>query len=337
MNFIRPKLESPNKILQGIGIPHSALLSVIFGMMFLAFPLGAYVMFNSDLGGDINFQFPLNQVDIFLAGIGINIPINVEVGDAFIVLWIFYVIFFTIAMMGPKDGFLKTMSSLLSHGKLKTKSNYMVAVTKWFSILILTSAIINFSQELFGVSTIPPTIENDLTQFFYVSLAPLTEEIGFRVILIGIPLFAFYSQKTSIKHFFKSLWSPSDNLHIVNSRRAILLIVLVATFFGISHIISGESWSNGKFAQATASGIILGWLYFRFGLVAAILVHWATNYFVFSYVNFVSQISFISVEEAFSHSLISTMEIIFLISGVLSVSILVINYFYSKREPALEI
>jgi hypothetical protein len=330
-------LENPNKILQGIGIPHSALLSVIFGMMFLAFPLGAYVMFNSELGDDINFQFPLNQFELFLAGFGFSIPINVEVGDAFIALWLFYIIFFTIAMMGPKEGFLKTMSSLLSHGKLQTKSNYMVAVTKWFSILILISAIINFTQELFGVSTIPPVIENDLTQFFYVSLAPLTEEIGFRVILIGIPLFAFYSQRTSVKYFFKSLWSPSDNLHIYNSRRALLLIVIVAAFFGLSHILSGDPWSNGKFAQATASGIILGWLYFRFGFVAAILVHWATNYFVFSYVNFISQISFISVEEAFSHSLIGTMEIIFLISGVLSITVLVINYFYSKRKPALEV
>jgi hypothetical protein len=330
-------LQNPNKVLQGIGIPHSALLSVIFGMMFLAFPLGAFVMFNSELGGDINFEFPLNQFELFFAGFGISVPINVEVGDAFIVLWIFYIIFFTIAMMGPKDGFLKTMSSLLSHGKLQTKSNYMVAVTKWFSILILISAIINLVQEGFGVSTTPPVIENDLTQFFYVSLAPITEEIGFRVILIGIPLFAFYSQRTSVKHFFKSLWSPSDNLHIYESRRAILLIIIVAAFFGLSHIISGEPWSDGKFAQATASGIILGWLYFRFGLVAAILVHWGTNYFVFSYVNFISQISLISVDDAFSHSLISTMEIIFLISGVLSISVLLINYFYSKQKSALEI
>ena len=282
-------------------------------------------------------SFDLNQIDLFLAGIGINIPINVEVGDAFILLWVFYIILFTIAMIGQKDGFLKTMSSLLSHGKLQTKSNYMVAVTKWFSILILVSAIINYTQDFFGVSTIPPSIDNNLTHFFYVSLAPLTEEFGFRVILIGLPLFAFYSQRTSVKHFFKSLWFPSDNLHIVNSRRVILLIVIVAAFFGISHIISGEPWSNGKFAQATVSGIILGWLYFRYGFVAAVLVHWATNYFIFSYVNFVSQISFISVEEAFSHSLIGTMEIIFLISGVLSISILLINYFYSKQKPALEV
>lgn len=294
-------------------------------------------MFHTELGDDINFELPLNQFELFVAGIGISIPIDIEIGDAFIFLWLVYVILFTVALLGPKDGFLKTMSSLLSHGKLKTKSNYLVAVTKWFSILILVSAIINFVQESFGVSTVPPPAENNLIQFFYVTLAPITEEIGFRVLLIGLPLFAIYSHKSSVKHFFRSLWAPSDNLHIYNSRRAIILIVVVAAFFGLSHIISGEPWSNGKFAQATASGIILGWLYFRFGLVSAILVHWATNYFVFSYVNFISQVSLISLEEAFSHSLVHTMEIIFLISGVLSVCILLLSYYTSKKKPALEI
>ena len=330
-------MEQSSKVLQAIGIPHSALLSVIFGMMFLSFPLGAFVMFHTELGDDINFEYPLNEFEIFVAGIGVSVPIDIEIGDAFIVLWLVYVIFFTIALLGPKDGFLKTMSSLLSHGKLKTKSNYLVAVTKWFSILILVSAIINFIQELFGVSTVPPTAENNLFQFFYVTLAPITEEIGFRVLLIGLPLFAIYSHKSSLKHFFKSLWAPSDNLHVYDSKRAIILIVAVAAFFGLSHIISGEPWSNGKFAQATVSGIILGWLYFRYGLISAILVHWATNYFVFSYVHFISQVSLISMEEAFSHSLIHTMEIIFLISGVLSACILILNYYNSKKKPALEI
>ena len=294
------------------------------------------MIFHTEVGDDINFEFPLNEFEIFVAGIGISIPVDVEIGDAFIVLWIVYVVLFTIALLGPKDGFLKTMSSLLSQGRLKTKSNYLVAVTKWFSILILVSAIINFVQEIFGISTIPPVAENNLIQFFYVTLAPLTEEVGFRLLLIGFPLFAIYSHKSSIKHFFKSLWSP-DNLHVYDSKRAIILIVVVAVFFGLSHVISGDPWSDGKFAQATASGIILGWIYFRFGLISAILVHWATNYFVFSYVNFISQVSLISVEEAFSHSLVHTMEIIFLISGVLSACILILSYFNSKKKPSLEI
>jgi len=318
-------LQNPNKILQGIGIPHSALLSVIFGMMLISFPLGAYVMFHSELGDDINYDFPFMPLEIF------------TVGDVFVVLWSTYIIFFTIALLGPKEGFLKNLTSLLSKGNLKTQTNYMVVVTKWFSILILVSAIINFVQEGFGISTVPPAVENDLIQFFYVSLAPIAEEIGFRVLLIGLPLVAFYSPKTSVKHFFKGLWSPSNNLHIYESKRAITLIIIVAVFFGLAHIISGEPWSSGKFLQATASGVILGWLYFRFGIIAAILVHWATNYFIFSYVHFISQINLISVEDAFSHSLINTMEIIFVISGVLSLSILLINYFYSKREQVLDI
>jgi len=337
LNFIRPKLQISNKLLQGIGIPHSAILSVIFGMMILSFPLGAYVMYNSDLGDDINFEFPLNQFEVVVPGIEFSIPVEVEIGDAFIILWSTYIILFTIAMFGPKEGFLKTMSLFLSQGKITMNTNYMVALITWFSILILVSALINFFQEGFGVSTIPPVVENDLIQFFYVSLAPITEEIGFRVFLIGIPLFLLYSHKTSVGHFFKGLWSPSTNLQIYESRRAIILIIIVAIFFGFSHIISGDSWSNGKFAQATVGGIILGWVYFRYGLVSAVLVHWGTNYFIFSYVNLISQISLISVEDAFSHSLINTMEIIFLISGVLSISVLSINYFYSKRKSFLEV
>ena len=309
----------------------------MFGMMFLSFPLGAFVMFNSELGDDINFEFPINQFEIFVAGIGFSIPIEVEIGDAFIFLWSTYIILFTIAIFGPKEGFLKTLSSFLSQGKIKLNTNYMVGITTWFSVLILLSAIINFIQEIFGVSTIPPPVKNDLLQFFYVSLAPITEEIGFRVILIGLPLFVLYSKRTSVRHFFKCLWSPSTNLQIDESKRAIILIIIVAIFFGLSHIISGESWSNGKFVQATVSGIILGWVYFRYGLISAILVHWGTNYFIFSYVSFISEISFISVENAFSHSLINTMEIIFLISGVLSIGVLLANYFYSKQKTSLEI
>ena len=67
------------------------------------------------------------------------------------------------------------------------------------------------------------------------------------------------------------------------------------------------------------------------------MVHWATNYFIFSYVNFISQVSLISVQDAFTHSLVNTMEIIFVIAGILSVAVLVANRYYTKKETSLEI
>ena len=206
----------------------------------------------------------------------------------------------------------------------------------WFSILIFISALINFIQEGFGIVTIPPPTDNDLIQFFYVSLAPLIEEFGFRIILIGIPIFAIYSQKSSLRYFITCLWNPGT-LEIHNSKKAILLIVFVGLFFGFAHIALAESWSEGKFAQAVVSGIILGWVYLRFGFVASLLIHWTTNYFVFSYANFISHLNFISIEDAFSHSLMSSLEILFLITGALSISILFIHRFYSKKISNLEI
>jgi len=329
-------LQNSNKIIQVIGIPLTALLSVIFGLFLVSFPIGLFVVFESEIGGDINYEYPFTHLDIFDGTEIYQVQIDVSIGDMFVLLWTFYLVIFVISVLGPKHGFLKSLSSIISFGKYDSNSNYLFGVTMWFSILILISALINFIQEGFGIVTIPPPTDNELIQFFYVSLAPLIEEFWFRLILIGIPLFAIYSQKSSLKYFITCLWTPGT-LDIHDSKKAIFLIVFVGLFFGFAHIALGESWSEGKFAQAVVSGIILGWVYLRFGFVASLLIHWATNYFVFSYANFISHLNFISVEKAFAHSLMSSLEILFLITGTLSISILFIHRFYSKKISNLEI
>lgn len=328
-------MQESNNLLQGLGIPHSALLSVICGVMLLSFPIGMFVVFNSDIGGDINFDYPLFELDSF-KGLKLE-TVDLTIGDAFTILWSTYVILFAIALFGPKNNFLQTISPIIFRGSAISDSNYLVSTIKWFSILVLISAIIAFTQEGFGIKIIPPSVDNNLEQFFLVTLSPLVEEIGFRALLLGIPLYVIYSHKTSLKYFLKSLWYPSENLHVYDSKKAIILIVIVGILFGFAHISMGEPWSEGKFAQAAASGIILGWVYFRFGLLSAILVHWGTNSFIFSFANFTSQINEISLDDAFNHSLMNSLEILFLISGIISVAVLVTNYYYSKNKHRLEI
>ncbi|MCV0431636.1 CPBP family intramembrane glutamic endopeptidase [Nitrosopumilus sp.] len=329
-------MQNSNKIIQSIGIPFTALLSVIFGLLLVSFPIGIYVVFETDVGGDINYEFPLTHLSLFENTDLYQSSIDVSVGDAFTLLWVFYLALFTLAILGPRHDFFKILTPIISFGKYDTYANYMIGVTKWFSILILISAVINFVQEGFGMEIVPPLVDNDLIQFFYVTLAPLIEEFSFRLILVGIPLFALYSSKSSAKYFVRCLWNPSI-LNIDDSKKALLLILFVGILFGFSHIAFSDSWSSGKFAQAAASGIILGWVYLRYGFVASLLIHWATNYFVFSYVNFISQINMISIDEAFSHSLMSTLEILILVAGVFSICILFVNRFNSKRESDLEV
>ena len=324
-----------NNILHGFGIPLSALVSVIFGMMILSFPLGTYTLFNSEIGDDIDYSFPLDQFDIFIAGINLGIPIEYEIGDVFLVFWSIFLILFVITFLGPRNNFLQTISQLLTKDKINTDANYLVNVIKWFSVIVVISGIINFVQESFGISTLPPEYTNDLTLFLAITISPITEELGFRVMLIGIPLFLIFAHKSSIKFFFSVLWHPYNNLHIMQHKRAISIIIVVGLFFGLAHIISGEPWSEGKFAQAAISGIIIGWVYYRYGLISAILVHWATNYFIYSYIFFLSDLNQISIQNTLSHSMIVTLELILIVTGIISISMIILNYFNTKNQKKL--
>lgn len=324
-------MSTLQNIIHGIGIPFSALTSVIFGLMIVSFPLGAYAIFNSEIGDDIDYNFPLEKFDMFVAGINLQLPIEYEIGDIFVIVWSVFLILFVVSFLGPKKNFMKIISDILSNGKNSLSENHMINIIKWFSILVLISAIITIIQESFGIITAPPDSSNDLILFLQISIAPITEEIGFRLILIGLPLFLIYSHKSSVKFFLKSLWNPYSNLHIYEKRKALALIIGVGFFFGIAHVISGEPWTEGKIIQATIGGIVLGWVYFRYGLASAIILHWATNYFIYSYLFLISELNGISVQNAVSHSMIGTFEIILIVSGILSSLMLLLNYKNSKK------
>ena len=328
-------MSAQNKILQGLAIPHTALISVIFCLMVISFPAGMYLVFNSGIGDDITYEYPMDSLSIFLAGIGFEAPIEFEIGDGFVIIWCTFLIIFTISLFGPKTNFVSVLQSMIAEGKYRIQDSYVISSIKWFSILVIVSTVIIGVQELFGISVEQPEAPNQLIHFFDISLAPIIEEIGFRVILIGIPLFALYSHHSSLRIFGKSLWWPWKNLRNVSTKKALIVIVIVGILFGSAHIFSDEAWSSGKLAQAIASGIIIGWVYYRYGLAPAILIHWATNYFVYSYGYIVAEINQIPISDAFSHSLLSTVEIILVVTGVISVIILVLNYVYSNRKSYL--
>jgi len=302
-------------------------------MMLLSFPIGAYVVFNSDVGQEKNFEYPLDGLDVFLGGLSFKLPLKFEIGEGFILIWCIYIILFTIAVVGPDRNFMMAITSLMTEGWQNIKKNSFLSMITWFSILIVFSVIIDSTQQIVGVKTEPPGFQNALIQFFDVSASPLKEELGFRVLLIGIPLYAMFSHKASLTYFFKSLWNPSKNLEITNYKKVVILIVMVGIFFGVAHIISGSPWSSGKFAQATVAGVIIGWVYFMYGLAPAILIHWATNYFIFSYVFFMSSINQTSIVSEFSSPFLSTIEVLLLSTGALAMAMIILNYIKSKKEP----
>jgi len=105
-----------DKLHRVLAIPYSALVSGIFGMMIISFPVGAYVIFNSNIGKEINFQYSLDGLNVFLGGIGYKVPIHFEIGDGFIFIWCVYLVLFTISLTGPRLNLFKALSLLMTEG-----------------------------------------------------------------------------------------------------------------------------------------------------------------------------------------------------------------------------
>ena len=328
-------MQNYNSLLHAVGVPYTALISVVLVLMIISFPIGAHLVFDSNIGKEINYDYPIENIDLFLAGIGVQFPVELELGDVFIIAWSTFLILFMISIIGPKRNFIKTIIDHNANKEYDGSQNYIESTIKWFSVIILISVVVNYIQESIGIKIQAPDVSNELIQFFIVTISPFTEEIGFRVILIGIPIFLFYSHKSSIKFFFKTLWHPAKHLHITDDKKIISLIIGVGIFFGVAHIISGEPWSIGKISQAAAGGIILGWVYYKYGLLPAILIHWATNYFLLSYVFTISQMNQISADNALSHSFINSLEIILVLSGLASTAIILLNYLNKRKKELI--
>jgi hypothetical protein len=146
-------------------------------------------------------------------------------------------------------------------------------------------------QQSAGIPTgsLPPT--DPLLQFVELTLAPLREEIGFRVIPIGIVALFILLSRRRVKDGIMALWHPSrylkkaDSVSDYQRHRVIMyaLIGLSAVIFGAAHVLLGAGWDIGKISQAAAVGVALGVLYYQYGFAATVLLHWAFDYVIDSY------------------------------------------------------
>jgi len=48
-------------------------------------------------------------------------------------------------------------------------------------------------------------------------------------------------------------------------------------------VFFGGGYEVGKITQAALGGVILAWLYYRYGLAIAIVFHWISNFVFFAY------------------------------------------------------
>ncbi len=269
-----------------------ALATALIGLMLLSFAVGAFTVYGTGLGA-ASISREVGRIPFFVVGIPIVFPVSVTVGELFAIIWSIYLLLLVVALSGPSKNFLSAISDLLHLTPNGTKWNSAFNVARMFSILVVLITLIDFFQERAGIPTGSLPEADPIVKFVILSYAPLVEEIGFRVTIIGLTAIVLLKGRQLGSKAVYVLWSPAKYLKLFlkeeykSAFRYVLVAVAVsAVFFGAAHVLYGAGWKLGKVTTSTLAGLGLGWLYLEYGFAAAVLLHWSFNYFGSSFFYF---------------------------------------------------
>jgi membrane protease YdiL (CAAX protease family) len=335
---------------------NTIIILIIAALMLISFPLGVYIVFIHSDHVLLNDTYTL-----------ISMPVKIElnIGYLFIIAWCIYIILFVMILLKPKDIVNVTLSimqsknsnndnkRMLKNGMISvnSKSNYIDKVNTiaeidrnllmitiaWFSIFILASKGIDTIHSAFGITmgSLEAEYDNYIRYFIDASIAPLKEEFVFRIILIGLPTYILLAKRdvslTSV------LWHPYSKIDMNKERMkgkrggVAFIIAVSAVLFALAHILFSSGWSYGKIPQAMLGGLILGWLYYRYGFPTAVILHWAINYMLLAYLLFNNGIisgegyPLINTTHSYyngSNTFIYIIELLIIINGITALAII---------------
>lgn len=274
----------PRSIHSAAKIVFLALLVAFLILLTVSFPIGVYVALAFFKSEEPQI---LENLPFFFFGLAASIKVRVDALTLVFLLLAVYLYFVYLAAKEPFEGVVQTFRSVYSKGVTSVQNNVLATVCTVFAPLLFASVLLEYLQGLLGVSTGSLPKGDPLIDFALLTYAPLSEEFGFRLTLIGVvaslpPL--YYGEFNGALH---SLWRPSSYFDGSEKRKARSflnsLVVFSAFMFGTAHVIYGAGWDVGKIAPSFAAGLCLGWLYVKWGFHAAVLLHLLFNFFSASF------------------------------------------------------
>ena len=281
-------------------------------MMLVSFPVGFYTVFGTRLSGNYSASTPVYSVayDFFFASV--QVPLVGNFGSVFVVLSAIYLGFFLLAAR-QGAGLLRALRASVSDGYDALFTNPLAATMVLLGAVSFATILVDTLQTNAGIST--GSLAGDpfllLVNF---TLAPLTEETTFRLIMIGLPVLVLslvmFRDFSPLKAA-RALWRPSsvwdvdeddetetattrsfketgpsifpegssDSLKVRAIKPVVYVFLLLSSFiFGYAHFASGAGWGPGKVSEAALAGLALGYLYIKYGFQTNVLLHWSVNY-----------------------------------------------------------
>jgi hypothetical protein len=308
------------------GILYGAIVASCCAMLVLSIPFGTYAVFFTHLSSSYNSQTLIGYLPIYIGLVQVDIPLTPSFGVLYLALTALYLFFLVVAAV-QGGGFFRTLSSAAHQGPGALLRNPLTGTTMLLGATLLATVILESVQTSVGVQTGGLSGDSFLL-FMDLTLSPLIEEIGFRFFLIGVPLFVLLlATRQSAKKLVRCLWRPSaawdvgpnadpETLQVSTGTLRGFTYFLVAfsgILFGLAHYLSGAGWDIGKVSEAALDGVILGYLYVRYGLHASIIFHWAVDFASNAFAFYGQGVYGISWTANSNFSLIPTYDILVLV------------------------
>ncbi len=290
------------------------MVFLLIGLMIFSFPLGLYILFFTDLG-----RSSTNDVKTL-----------------FMLFWLIYLFVFVNAMIGPRQKLHRIPRISLNDGLKTIFDNTLSTIAVTFSALLLVIIFISLLQESAGIPTgsLPET--NPILDFLSDSVAPIIEEIIFRIFTLGTATITILIVRGAYFNFIKALWNPAEYIRELRNldKKILYLVVMISgLLFGFAHIALGGGWEIGKVTTTSLVGIILGLIYLYHGFPGAVLLHWSFNYFTGSFYYFgkiVGESSLLYLADWFM-MIIGPASLLF----ILIYTLLKIKKIYSTKEDSM--
>lgn len=276
-----PPHEKAPRLASLAGAAIIVLLGFTLALMLFSFPAGVYAIFSGRLSPTYGPGSPVTPYYWVGPMLGL-VPFRVGAGWLFVFLLGVYAALIALLAAGDTRP-IGAVRRALRDGPQALTSSPLLATVVAVGFLVFTASHIDSLVSSSGVPI--GGISGDPFQIFVgFTLAPLVEEVGFRVLIIGVVAFIL-SLGTTAKGALGALWRPSRVLEGValGSGTSIILWASVAfssATFGACHVVcGGGGWEIGKLPEAIYGGVVLAYVYVKYGFPAAVITHWGVDYF----------------------------------------------------------
>ena len=259
------------------------LLGFMAILVLLSFPAGVYAVFHGGLSTQLGYGSFVNTY-LWVGPVPAFLPFAVPIGGIFVLLTVVYAGLFVAGVLQPRSALEATREAFRTGIGALTSSPIIVILLSMGFLRFTLDVIAAISTAAAGPIGNPFSSFDLLLEFGSLTFAPLREELGFRLVLIGLVAFVLCIGKP-LRQALRALWRPSaayEGMLVGGAASTIIWLATVASAatFGVCHVNCGGSggynWSY--FPAAAWGGLVLGYLYVKYGLHVAILTHWGIDY-----------------------------------------------------------